>query len=133
MFEESNDGNLHMCENLNMGLVCGNNDAWGYYADYRKFENVCGLAPSMVSFLSSNRKMAKLDSSWNCLELEAEYVETAKFLHYSTGLKQIPEGINSLDLSFEKRYPEYHAKWKSFFFENQRPHIKLKIIGNKET
>jgi hypothetical protein len=132
MFEESNDGNLHMCENFSMGLVCGNNEAWNSYADYRKFENACGLMPSMNDFFSSNRKIAKLDSSWNCIDMDMDHVEKAKFIHYSTGLKQVPDGIESLELSFERRFPDYCAKWKSIFFENHRPHIKLKIIGNKE-
>lgn len=132
MFDESNDGNLHICENFSMGLVCGNNEAWNSYGDYRKFENVCGLMPSMVDFLSNNRKMSKLDSSWNCLDLDTEHIESAKFLHYSTGLKQLPDRIERSELSFEKRQPEHHAKWNGLFFENQRQHIKLKMLGKRD-
>lgn len=133
LFEESNDGNLHICENLSMGLVCGNNKAWEAYGDYRKFENVCGLQPSMVDFLSNNSNMSKLDSSWNCLNLDVEHVEKSKFIHYSSGIKKIPDGVDSLNLSFCQRNQDLYAKWKSIFFENQRPQIKLKMFGKKES
>jgi len=131
IFDMCNDGNVHIANNSSLGFVCGNNQAWNIYSQYRDFENACGLKPSMYEFITQNHSVSLVDSCWNCLAIDSASAIMSKFYHYPRIIRNTPDGMSRFDFYFDKTNQDMHDRWRHKIFGGLKPSMKRFIVNRK--